>query len=282
MAGRVLKVVPARVGVWQDCPRRYYLQYVAKRPQRGGPWGHLELGNAVHRAAARWTEHPPGERTQARLAHYLAEEWTGKGFRDGKQSDDTLMRATGWVRDYASRPEHSGAVVVGAERSVACRYKDDVVLEGRVDRVDDRDGQLITVDYKTGRRPLTEADAAGSGALALYCLAAGRLLKRRCARAELHHLPTGDVLAVDYDAARIYRQIDRLVDAAREADKATQTYTDVVRDGASAEQGQNALFPTRLGPLCASCPFRYACPDGQAAWPEAEAWAYVDDLAVPA
>ena len=38
-------------------------------------------------------------------------------------------------------------------------------------------------------------DARSSMALALYALAAGRALRRPCHRVELHHLPTGEVLA---------------------------------------------------------------------------------------
>ena len=49
--------------------------------------------------------------------------------------------------------------------------------------------ELVVVDYKTGRHLLSTDDARSSLALALYALAAGRVLRRPCHRVELHHLP---------------------------------------------------------------------------------------------
>ena len=72
---------------------------------------------------------------------------------------------------------------------------DTIVLSGRIDRLDARPG-LVVVDYKTGRHLLTVDDARSSLALALYALAASRVLRRPCHRVELHHLPTGQVNAI--------------------------------------------------------------------------------------
>ena len=92
---------------------------------------------------------------------------------------------------------------VGVERTVATRT-DLIAVSGRIDRLDDAaaarrgSGELVVVDYKTGRRPLTTDDARTSLALALYALAAARVLRRPCRRVELHHLPTGRVLAWEH------------------------------------------------------------------------------------
>ena len=63
----------------------------------------------------------------------------------------------------------------------------------------ERDGELVVVDYKTGRRVPDADDARRSPALALYALAARRTLRRPCRRVELHHLPSGTVAGVDHD-----------------------------------------------------------------------------------
>ncbi len=56
-------------------------------------------------------------------------------------------------------------------------------MSGRIDRLDDRrgadgSGELVVVDYKTGRHVLTTDDARTSLPLALYALAAERVLRR--------------------------------------------------------------------------------------------------------
>src|SRR5258708_22606517 len=73
--------------------------------------------------------------------------------------------------DPASEP-------VGVERTVRTRTEL-IAVSGRIDRLDDRrepggSGDLVVVDYKTGRHVLTVDDARTSLPLALYALAAGR------------------------------------------------------------------------------------------------------------
>src|SRR5258708_24077967 len=76
--------------------------------------------------------------------------------------------------DPASEP-------VGVERTVRTRTEL-IAVSGRIDRLDDRrepggSGDLVVVDYKTGRHVLTVDDARTSLPLALYALAAGRGLR---------------------------------------------------------------------------------------------------------
>ena len=87
---------------------------------------------------------------------------------------------------------------IGVERTVALKT-DHAALFGRVDRIDDRGSEgLVIVDYKTGRQLLTVDDARTSLALAVYAAGARRVLRRQCRRVELHHLPTGTVVAWEH------------------------------------------------------------------------------------
>ena len=65
------------------------------------------------------------------------------------------------------------------------------------------------VDYKTGRHLLSTDDARSSMALALYALAAGRALRRPCHRVELHHLPTGEIIAWSHTEESLARHLRR-------------------------------------------------------------------------
>ena len=46
---------------------------------------------------------------------------------------------------------------IGVERTVSATTEA-LAVSGRVDRVDDRGDELVVVDYKTGRRGLTDDD----------------------------------------------------------------------------------------------------------------------------
>ena len=72
--------------------------------------------------------------------------------------------AARWVRDYLQDVDPD-AEPVGVERTVAFPTGQ-LAVSGRIDRVDERERELVVVDYKTGRRPLTTDDARSSLAMA--------------------------------------------------------------------------------------------------------------------
>ena len=107
---------------------------------------------------------------------------------------------------------------------------DVIAVSGRIDRLDDRvsadgsDSELVVVDYKTGRHLLTVDDARTSMALALYALAAERVMRRPCRSVELHHLPTGKVLAWEHTKESLARHLGRAESIAEEFAQADERY----------------------------------------------------------
>ena len=124
-------------------------------------------------------------------------------------------------------------------------------MSGRVDRVDLRGDELVVVDYKTGRAALTDDDARGSLALALYALACARTLRRPCTRVELHHLPTQRVLSWEHSPETLARHVRRAEGIAAEA-----AATQALRAGGDGD----VLFPARPSAGCAWCDLNRACP----------------------
>jgi putative RecB family exonuclease len=270
---RLIPVTPKAINTFTTCPRQYMHEYVVRPrpPREGGPWAHLTLGNVVHLALASWWDEPDGMRTPDAGAFLVAKAWHDGGFRDTAHSEAWRARAMQWVRTYLEGIDPD-VRPLGIERTVSTKERG-MALSGRADRIDLRqaDGQdrLAVVDYKAGLREPDDWTAGSSVALAIYALSAGRMFRTRCDRAELHHLPTGEVAEVVYDQARIDRHMDRLAADAREMDAARQDYE-------SAPDSADDIFPTNPGPLCASCSFRSHCPDGQAI-PAATPWQYLPD-----
>jgi RecB family exonuclease len=127
-----------------------------------------------------------------------------------------------------------------------------------------RGDELVVVDYKTGRSVLTTDDARGSLALALYALAASRTLRRACTRVELHHLPTGAVVAFDHTEASLARHLARAEAIGAEAVAAAEALL--------AGGDPEALFPARPGRTCGWCDLARSCPAGAAAGPAKRPW----------
>ena len=261
-----MKVTPSRLATWLDCPRRYRMTYLDRPPPpRGGGWAHSTLGAVVHNALHRLFDLPPAERTPDAAARLVDRQWNSEGFRDNEQIELYRERARGWVADYVDEHlEHLDGDPVGVERWVSMPTEK-IIAEGRVDRIDERNGELVIVDYKTGRRAPTVDDARASQALALYALAARRTLRRPCRRVELHHLPSGEIATWEHSEPSLHRHLSRMEEAAEDVGLAADTL--------AAGGDPEVLFPARTSPVCSYCDFRRSCPEGRAAAPDVQPWA---------
>ena len=261
---RLLRATPSSLATFADCPRRFRFSYLDRpAPARRSGWAHNSLGRAVHIALARWWDVPAPRRTQDTAERLTATAWQHDGFRDVEQSELWRSRAITWVRAYV-RGLDPAAEPRGVERTVAARTRV-LALSGRIDRVDDRDGELVVVDYKTGRSALTDHDARTSPALALYAYAAAATLRRPCVRVELHGMRTQTVVAHTHTPESLARQVRRAEDIG----------TDVLalQDALASGGDPDLLFETRPSVLCGWCDFRPHCADGQAAAPAQDSWA---------
>jgi RecB family exonuclease len=276
MPTRLFVATPTKLLTFADCKRRYRYTYLeTPRPTKGPPWAHNTVGAIVHEVLAdffgRW---PAARRTPAEVVAKMKSSWRSEGFRDDRQSLDWRDRSTemvlGYLRD--SDPYYEPR---GVERTVSFSTAR-ASLRGRVDRIDERparDGtELVIVDYKTGRRPLTSADARSSLALALYVLGARRVLHKPCNRVELHHLPTNTVAGADHDEASLADHRSRAESLADDAAAAEDRW----RDDLTAAEADEA-FPPQPSPLCGWCDFVRICPEGRRESAPRDPWAGLDD-----
>ena len=273
MPRRLYACTPTRLATWLDCPRKYRFTYLDRPPPpKGPPWAHNSLGASVHNALAAWWRLPRRDRTVTAAGDLLESGWLTDGFADDAQSLESMGRCRQMVEGYVARldPNREPA---GVERVVATRT-DLIAVTGRIDRLDDRqsdDGQsreLVVVDYKTGRHLLTVDEARTSMALALYALAAERVMRRPCRRVELHHLPTGNVLAWEHTSESLARHMSRAEQIAAECAHADERYKAASAGGESADD----LFQPRPSIGCGWCDFRAQCPEGAAAAAQRRPW----------
>jgi putative RecB family exonuclease len=319
MPRRLYPCTPTRLTTWLDCPRRYRMAYLDRPPPgKGPPWAHNSLGASVHNALAGWWRLPRRERTVPAAGQLLETGWIEDGFAGPEQSGRYLRWALGLVEAYVAGLDPASEPV-GVERTVATR-SDVIAVSGRIDRLDlrraaggrggaDGDDCLVVVDYKTGRRAPTVDDARASLPLALYAIAAERTMRRPCRRVELHHLPTGRVLAWDHTADSLARQLRRAEDIAAECAAADELFRgppggpaagpaaapparpsgepaplppagldDAVPtpghldDAVPTAPRLDDVFPPHPGPWCSWCDFRAACPEGRAASERLRPW----------
>ena len=271
MPRRLYSCTPTRLTTWLDCPRRYRMTYLDRpAPQKGPPWAHNSLGASVHNALAGWWRLPLPRRTPDAAGALLARGWIGEGYADDQQSARYREWARRMVEEYVATLDPADEPT-GVERTVATRT-DLIAVSGRIDRLDSRvspagETELVVVDYKTGRHVLTVDDARGSLALALYALAASRSLRRDCRRVELHHLPTGQVIAWEHTTESLARHLRRAEDIAGECADAD----DQMRAGLPPGKWDE-VFPPRPRPACGWCDYLRHCEAGRIAATPRKPW----------
>ncbi len=278
MPRRLYTCTPSKLGAWLDCPRRYRMTYLDRPPPpKGAPWAHNSLGASVHNALAGWWKLPLRDRTPEAAGRLVDTGWLTDGYRDDAQSTAWRSRAREMVVRYVQGLDPADEPV-GVERTVSTRTEV-LALSGRVDRIDTRlaqDGreELVVVDYKTGRHLLSTDHARGSLALAVYALAAARSLRRPCHRVELHHLPSGEVVAWEHSEETLARHLRRAEGVAAEAQAADAAFA-----GGLPPEQYDEVFPPRPGPQCGWCDFARHCPEGSAGHPTKDPWSGLADPA---
>lgn len=271
MPRRLYSCTPTRLGNWLDCPRRYRMTYLDRPPPpKGPPWAHNSLGASVHNALAGWWRLPFAKRTVAAAGDLVDGGWIDQGYAGDEQSAQWRDNARGMVERYTATLDPA-TEPLGVERTVGARTEQ-IVLSGRVDRLDERRGPggdrvLAVVDYKTGRRALTQDDARTSMPLALYALAAARMFRTVCRLVELHHLPTASVHAWEHSDEGIARQLRRAESIAAECADADERF----RAGLPTAE-VDGVFPPRPGPACGWCDYRLQCPEGTEASAPRRPW----------
>ncbi len=118
-------------------------------------------------------------------------------------------------------------------------------LRGIIDRLDiGPDGELIVVDYKTGRAPSERYERGSMGGVHTYALLCESLLGRAPAEVRLLYLRQPITIATVASAQTIRGQRRR----------ASAVWSAIERACASED------FRPSVGPLCSSCHFKPSCP----------------------
>jgi len=287
MPTRLWPCTPTKLDTWLACPRRYRFTYLERRA-KGSPWAHNSVGAAVHNALRDWWALPRERRTVGSAGDLLRRGWLTDGFRDDAQSEQWRERSADMVTTYVAGIDPD-AEPAGVERTVSTATHG-LALSGRVDRIDRRgsaDGgeELVIVDYKTGRRPLTDDDARSSLALAVYAVASSRTLRLRSRRVELHHLPTDTVAVHEHTPESLERHLSRAADIAQEASRAEDAWKaglgaraeDAADGDADAIEAIDAVLPPMPTSACAWCDMRRWCPAGREASQDLQPWSGLAD-----
>ena len=206
----------------------------------------------VHRVLELLFCRPAPERTRANAAadtaHMLAEyaddpELTGLEL--GADEYDALVAEVGDLVDRYFQMEDPARVRdIGLELRLEA-HVGDLALRGIIDRLDlDERGDLVVVDYKTGRAPMVDREQRRLGGVNFYAFLCQEVLGRRPVAVRLMYLRSGEVI----EGVPTERSVQFLT-------RRTTAVWQAVQKACLAGD-----FRPRPSALCASCAYQRWCP----------------------
>jgi RecB family exonuclease len=155
---------------------------------------YYSFGSTLHRVLERF--HDSGDAGVETVGQALAayeESWIDAGYSSAEEMAEAFGEGREIIQRYMA--EHhakpSEAHTLYTERQL--RYDmGDFVLMGRIDRIDEyEDGLLEVVDYKSGRKEVTDEEVASDLAMGIYQLLVHKAFPGREVRATIIALRTG-------------------------------------------------------------------------------------------
>jgi len=256
---RLETLSPSRAGDFKTCPRLYKFRAVDKIAEPPSP--HQARGSAAHLALQRLFDHPAPDRSPERLYDLFRDAWTEmRGEEEHEALFDSVEEERRWglesmelLANYFLIEDPRRVEPEGRELDMV-EDLDGIVIRGILDRMTrDDDGDLIILDYKSGRAPPEKYALSAFFALKIYALLIRNRTGETPKEVQLLYLngPTLRRLPVDdsqLDAMdRQLRALWSAIERAMETDR----------------------WPTRPGPLCDWCSFKGLCPAWEAETPPA-------------
>jgi putative RecB family exonuclease len=165
----VFKISPYKLGVFQLCPQQYkfiYLDGLLSAYRQHRPY--FTMGEHVHATLKDFLSViPPEKRNHQTASQLLRLKWARnrQGFRDREDEKKWGEKALLQLENFVRREDLSLTPFL-VEDYHEIEIEEDLILLGRIDRVDKKGKSLQVIDYKTGKLKPQEVDP-----LQLYCYA---------------------------------------------------------------------------------------------------------------
>lgn len=242
---------PSKVSAFRDCALAFRFSAIDHLEEPPTPA--TTKGTLVHRALERlFWNHDPGARGAEVARAELDAAWeelvhsgelAALGLSEGEEQA-FQADAAALVDGYLRLEDPDTVTTIGVEVTLEAEVGG-LLLRGIIDRLDiDADGELVVVDYKTGRVPSVNQENQRLGGVQFYALLCEHVLGRRPKKVRLMYLR--EPLCIESDPSeQTVRGIRRRTEAVWAA----------IERACAAED-----FRPRPSALCGWCSFKALCP----------------------
>ena len=159
----LLKLSASSINDYQSCPYKYRLKYIDKVPERKSR-ATMEFGIIIHNVLDEF--HSDDNQSLEKILDLLDKHWRKDAFEYLLREEEFKKQAIELVTEYFQYIKKHRPTVVARERMFTFTIDElQVVISGKIDRIDQEDDSLSVIDYKTSKN---KEKAKGNLQLALY------------------------------------------------------------------------------------------------------------------
>ena len=241
---------PSRVESFLTCPLQFRFSSIEKLPEP--PQVHMTRGSLVHRALELLFTRPAPQRTPAMALVALDEaiveyrsdpEFVQLGLTD-EQATVFFDEGRALVHKYLAMEDPSTVHDIGLELRLEAQVGD-LTLRGIIDRLElDANGDLVVIDYKTGRAPNPNYEQKRMTGVHFYSFLCQAVFGKIPSKIRLMYLSSGETIEATPSAQSVRFVTTRTTAVLNAVEKACTS----------------GVFQPRPSNICGSCAFKPWCP----------------------
>jgi len=222
----ILNLSHYQVDDYNTCPLKYKYVHVLRLPF----FHHtIVYGKAVHAAVETYYRHKINgiPVTLDTLTRAYTEAWRNIGFLSREHEERRFESGIQAIRRFFEREEQTDQIPKYVEEPFSFML-DHTRMAGRWDRIDDRDGRIVVVDFKTTeiyQQEAADKRAETSLQLAIYAMAYQKICGHMPHHLELHFLESGLIGRADVTEKILKKAEDKITLAAEGIRKRDYTAT---------------------------------------------------------
>jgi len=214
---QVLSLSHYQIDDYLTCPLKFKFIHILRVPLL--PHHTIVYGQAIHEAVREYHVRKMNDReiTLDQLIEVFHKAWKGEGFLSSEHEQKRRQAGERALQNFYEQQEASPVKPVFIEKDFSFMIDNDRI-NGRWDRVDSRDGEVIIVDFKSSEvRKQEDATrrAKNSLQLSIYALAYEKVYDKRPAAMELHFLETGLIGSANVTDNILNKALENIQEAAK-------------------------------------------------------------------
>ena len=246
-----LYVSPYKLQGFEECPEWFYFEYLDEeihpyRRELKKPRSFFTVGDCVHKTISAFFIRSAGQRNEQLLFNLLKQIWdqysgARGGFENAEEEKNCFIEAKEMLKNFWKRqqkmgePFYSPGIVPGKELKKS-EIGPDLILMGKLDRIDPEGEDLHVIDYKTGKK-----EEGSSFQIMAYGVLAEAVFQKDVSKVSFWYLRSGRMQTFLYNL--------------EERDKILEKINTIVSKIKAEKK-----FAPRVGSRCYICDYVQFCP----------------------